>query len=311
MMMEPDVERFGVELAITAADEVGDGPVWDAAAERLLWTDHQRRLVHVARRDAGGAWREADRIALDRPVSCALPRASGGILVAGGNEILLMSDSGDDVRTFARLGFDPAAERFNDVKCDSRGRLWAGTLTTDFSAGAALYRIDADGSASARIEGARLTNGFDWSPDDRSFYFVDSLTLLVERFDFDPDAGALSNRRTLVALDPADGLANGLTVDAQGDIWVALTCGGAIRRFTPDGVPTAHVALPIPGVTSCAFGGPDLGDMFITSRRGRVPEIIRTFGVSEAKMESWDAEAGGLFICRPGRHGRAPHPVPY
>jgi sugar lactone lactonase YvrE len=148
-----------------------------------------------------------------------------------------------------------------------------------------------------------LANGFDWSPDRATFYFIDSLECSVDAFDFDERQGTIANRRRLVRIAPSDGVPNGMTVDTEGGLWVALTCGGEVRRYASDGSLLARVRISVPGVTSCVFGGADGRDLLITSRSGRVPDIIESLGVREDSMTSQGPEAGSLFVCRPGPAG--------
>lgn len=290
------------QVAVVAQDQIGDGPIWDAAAKRLLWVDHARHIVHEAKADGAGGWREIRCWSPGTAVTAVIPRARGGLVVAGGNEVSLLDEAGNS-RPFVRVDIDPSRVRFNDVKCDSHGRLWAGTLATDFSPSAALYRIDPDGTVTSMLEQVRLANGFDWSPDDATFYFIDSLECAVEAFDFDVQQGTLANRRTLVTIAPSDGVPNGMSVDSEGCLWVALTCGSEVHRYSRDGSLLARVRIAVPGVTSCAFGGADGKDLFITSRSGRMPDIIKSLGVREDRMQSSGPQAGSLFVCRPGPAG--------
>lgn len=289
-------------LAIQSRDHVGEGPVWDARQKRLLWGDHATGAVHEARAGDDG-WRETRRWELGRGLAAAIPREAGGLIVTSGVEALLMDDDGR-LAPFARLEADPAKEIMNDAKCDRRGRLWVGTRASDFSPSAGLYRIDPDGGVRTMLDGLRLSNGLDWSPDGSIFYLIDSLELSVDAFDFDPERGEIANRRRLVRLDWGGGAANGMTVDGEGCLWVAVTGGGEVRRYTPGGELIGRIAIGVPGATSCAFGGSDLDVLFITSRSGRMPEIASTvLGIPEDRLESNEPEAGGLWACRPGARG--------
>ena len=296
------VKTQQAQLAINARNGIGDGPLWDAADRRLLWSDHQTGVVHEARSDGARGWRQTGSWDLQRPLAVALPRSRGGLVVVGGVEIVLL-DAGGNITPFTRIEADPLQVRFNDAKCDPRGRLWAGTLAVDFSPRAGLYRIDPDGTVSAMLDHARLANGLDWSPDGRTFYFIDSLERTVDAFDFDVAHGTLSNRRTLVTLEPGRGVPNGMCVDRGGYLWVAATGASEICRYSPRGELVGRVTIATAAATSCAFGGPDGADLFITSRRGRLPQIALSAGVAPEFMENDGPEAGGLFVCRPGPTG--------
>jgi sugar lactone lactonase YvrE len=290
-------------LAIKARNKIGESPVWDAQRERLLWVDHAAGIIHEARSNGASGWREARRWDLGRPVAAAIPRRNGGLVVAAGAEILLFDETTGQSSPFASLEVDPALIRLNEAKCDAQGRLWAGTLATDFSARAALYRIDPDGAVTTALENVTISNGLGWSPDGSTLYYIDSLTLTVDAFDFDAARGVISNRRVLVSIKRGDGGANGMTVDREGRLWVALTGGGEVRCYSPDGKPLRRIEIFTPGATSCAFGGHDGGELFITSRSGRMPDVALTLGVAPERMEDNSPEAGGLFVCRPGPTG--------
>jgi sugar lactone lactonase YvrE len=295
-------------LAVLSGAHLAEAPAWDAAAQRLLWVDHLIGAVREARSDGTGGWRAGRRWDLGRHVAAAIPRRKGGLVVVGATDIVMLDEAGNSIRQFAHIDADPDHVRLNDAKCDPQGRLWAGTLALDFTPRAALYRIDPDGSVTTALDHVTLSNGLAWSPDGSLFYYVDTFTLTVDAFDFDAARGELANRRTIVALQRGEGAANGITVDREGCIWVALTGGGEVRRYTPDGELLARVSISTPGATSCAFGGPDGEHLFITSRAGRMPDVALTLGVRHEMMESRGPEAGGVFVCRPGTRGAAATP---
>jgi sugar lactone lactonase YvrE len=287
---------------VRSGNQIGEAPFWDDAQQRLLWCDHATGLVHEARRE-GNEWRETSRRQLDRAVAAVIPRVQGGYVVASGIEILLMDEQGN-LDLLARLDEDPALIRLNDAKCDASGRFWATTLATDFESRAGLYRIDADGCVRAEFRGLRLGNGIAWSPDADTIYIVDSLDRTILRADFNLDSGSVGHPRPLVTFALGEGAPNGLTVDDEGGLWVALTGGGEVRQYSENGQFLARLALPIGGPTSCAFGGENRDVLFVTSRSGRMPKFAASLlGIPEAMMESTSEEAGGLWIARPGVSG--------
>jgi sugar lactone lactonase YvrE len=291
-------------LAISARDEIGEGPLWDAKHQRLLWLDHQVGIIHEARAAGLAGWRETQRWNLNRHIAAAIPRQRGGLVVAAGTELLLFDEITGKITPFVTLDVDPALIRLNDAKCDSHGRIWAGTLATDISRRAALYRIDPNGAVTTMLEGVAIANGLDWSPDGSIFYFIDSIALTIDAFKFDMARGTLGERRTLVSITHGEGGANGMTVDLEGCLWVAVTGGGEVRRYSPDGALLDRVTISTSGATSCAFGGADCAELFITSRSGRMPEFAHTLlGVPLDRLEDNGPAAGGLFVCRPGATG--------
>lgn len=290
-------------LAIGSRDVIGEGPAWDAANQRLLWSDMESGIVHAARYDSSAGWRETNRWELHRSLAAAMPRARGGLILASGVEFLTLDERGN-VANFARLDADPTLVRLNDAKCDPRGRVWAGTLAFDFSSRGALYRVDPDGTVTTMLDGLAIANGMDWSPDGSIFYFTESLSRRIEAFDFDVARGTISGRRTLVEIGYGEGGPNGLTVDNEGCVWVAVTGSGEVRRYSPAGALLTRVSIATPGATSCAFGGSDGATLFITSLGRRMPEVARKIGLTDAMMNNDGPQSGALFVCQPGTTGR-------
>ena len=162
---------------------------------------------------------------------------------------------------------DRPRNRFNDCRVDPAGRFFCGTKTNgdDGGSGGALHRIDADLSASVAIADTELANGIGWSPDGTTLYFIDSPLQRLDAYEFDPATGEVGDRRTVAEIDPDDGLPDGLAVDAEGGIWVALVKGGMVRRYEPDGRTSAEIRLPVANPTCPGFGGPDLRTLYVTS----------------------------------------------
>lgn len=197
---------------------------------------------------------------------------------------------------------DDPSLRMNDGKVDPAGRFWAGTMAYDErSAAGALYRLDADYMVHEMLTEVTISNGLDWSDDGRFMYFVDSGAHSIDRFDFDVERGAISNRTTIVTIPDSSGLPDGMTLDAEGALWVAIWNAGVVHRFAPDGSLLAIVEVPASQVTSCSFGGMDLGDLYITS--GTEADSA----ADKRKLIGNEPESGSVFRCRPGVHGRPPH----
>jgi sugar lactone lactonase YvrE len=293
-------------LAVDACDMIGEGPVWDVVGRRLLWLDNAVGLVHEATSDGKRSWRESKRWNLGRTTGAAVPRSRGGLMVAGGTEIFTLSEAGDTA-PFARIDADPQSVKLNDAKCDRQGRLWAGTYAHDFRPGAgALYRIDPDGSVTTVLRDVGLSNGMDWSPDGKTFYYIDSFTSSVDAFDFDAARGTISRRRSVVTVPKGEGGLDGMTIDNEGCLWLAVFGTSEVRRYTADGELLSRVRTTAPNVTSCAFGGTDAGLLFITTAAIRLPDpILPLVGYTAEKADEAAAApgAGGLFVCRPGVSG--------
>ena|SRR5579859_5135474 len=286
---------LGVELLLDAQARVGDGPVWDDASGTLVWVDIMSNAVH--RFDPRT---NEDRVTdVGQPVGAAGLRQHGtGLVLALRDGFGFLDEGSSHVELVAAVEANVPTNRMNDGKCDPGGRFWAGTMAFKVTPGAAaLYRLDPDLQVSRVLSGVTLSNGLDWTPDGRQMYYIDSTTQGVDVFDYDQADGTLRNRRRRITIPPEEGLPDGMTVDAEGGLWVALHGSGTIRRYTPDGEVDRVVRVPATMVTCCAFGGPDLTDLYITTM---------SLGQSEeAKHEQ--PLAGGLFRCRPGVRGLPPH----
>ncbi|MER5308576.1 SMP-30/gluconolactonase/LRE family protein [Streptomyces sp. NPDC002773] len=275
-----------------------EGPVWDDRRQELLWVDIPEGLVHRAaltdeqgRPDLG----PVATLRFDRPVGAALPCASGALLAAAGTSFLHL-DQDRPVTEAVELAApalpeDGLPRRMNDAAVDPAGRLLAGTMAYDESPGAgALYRLDGEGLVTL-IDSVTISNGLGWSPDGTRLYYADSPTTRVDVFTYDTVTGTLSDRRPFAVLDR--GVPDGLTVDSEGRVWVAVWGGGEVLAFTPQGALHARVEVPASHVTSCAFAGPDLDVLVITTA---------TEGLDEDRRRA-EPEAGRLFACRPGARG--------
>jgi sugar lactone lactonase YvrE len=182
----------------------------------------------------------------------------------------------------------------NDAACDPQGRLWAGTLADDHhQGGGALYRLDTTGRVDLVLTDLTISNGLGWSPDGATMYFVDSGPKNIYAFDFDGDTGMISERRTLVTVDPEIGSPDGLTVDSEGDIWVAIFGGGRVQRYSPDGLLRDELMLPAAETTSCAFGGARLNRLFATTATENWTDDQRRAEPSAGLVYRFETDAAG------------------
>ena len=277
-----------VEVALAAGAELGEGPVWDPRDDRLLWVDCERGGLH---RFDPATGRDAVVATVAQPGAIAW-RQAGGYVVAGGAGFLCV-DAGGTVTTLADVVQGGAAVRMNDGACDVRGRFWAGTATADRRPGAALFHLDADGTVTRAVAGVGLSNGIGWSPDDRRMYYVDSATQGLDVFAFDADNGCVRARRRLVEVPAGLGIPDGLAVDADGCVWLALWGPGLVQRYTPRGALDRSVRLPTGNTTSCTFGGPALDVLFVTSARAGL----------DVAQRAGQPHAGAVFAVSPGVAG--------
>jgi sugar lactone lactonase YvrE len=243
---------------------LGEGARWDARRDELLRVDIVAGQVFRDRVTADGSLELVRTYSLDGTVGAIVPiDGDDGWLLAAGSGFAYLAPNGD-VRVFAEVV--PDDSRMNDAVCDPQGRFWAGSLAHDHREGAGdLWRLDRDGSVMHVLDGLTIPNGIGWSLDCRTMYFIDSGPRLIRAFDFDEGAGTISNERVLVAVDESVGSPDGLTVDASGDLWVAVYDGGRVQRYAPDGTLKEEHPVPAAQTTSCAFAGPGLHRLYVTT----------------------------------------------
>lgn len=274
-------------------DTLGEGLLWSARENAVFWTDIiGRKLWRLALGD--GSIRQWD-----------MPEMIGWIIECERGDFIVGLRSG-----FHRLQLEPFAltaianphperpgNRLNDAKADARGAIWAGSMPvgdgppSTWPATGALYRLDPDGSVSRHDDGLVIANGPAISPDGRTLYHTDSARRVVHRFAVHDD-GSLGERQPHLRFDAADGAPDGMTCDSEGGLWIAFYGGSRVARFHPDGRPDRAIALPTPQITNCAFAGPGLDRMFVTSAGDGRPD---------------DPLAGALFEVESGATGLLPH----
>jgi len=260
-------DRADVRCAIPASAFLGEGPHWSVRDQKLYFVDILAPAVCIGDPDTG-AYKS---IPVPELIGFVIPRQSGGFIAGMHGEIRGLDLDSGHTTTIARPESDRPGNRFNDGKCDRKGRLWAGTLAIDTSPGQGrLWRIDTDGAAREMDRGFNVSNGLGWSPDDKTFYFADTPRQQVYAYDFDLESGEIANRRIFVTLPEAEGKPDGLTVDAEGFVWVAHWDGWCVTRYDPEGKVERVVNLPVPRPTSCVFGGADMQTLFVTSARIRL-----------------------------------------
>lgn len=276
-------------LAGAPGGELTEGPSWDAAEQCLRYVDINAGLVHRWWRDTG----RTETIEVGELVAAAVPRSAGGLVLALTGHLVARDLHGNPGRRQA-IETGVLGNRLNDAKCDPAGRLYVGSMSTTGQAGAAaLYRVDPDWQVSTVLTGTTISNGLGWSPDGSRMYFADTPSHCVYAFDYDPDAGLATGQRVLYSFEQTIGDPDGLTMDADGYLWVAGYGSGSVRRISPSGALDGALRLPVSNVTSCTFGGPALDELYITT-------------AAEGLSESQQAEqphAGRVFRYRPGVTG--------
>ncbi len=285
--MTENVEN--VELVLDARAVLGEGAIWDNKRQVLYWIDIDPGLVHVY----DPATRKDRSISVGQPVGTVVPRKSGGLMLAVRNGFMSLDPETAKTSLLAKPHDHNPENRFNDGKCDPAGRFWAGTMETTTRKGA-LFRLDTDLSVHRVLDNVGCSNGLTWTLDKKTMYYIDTNTAKIDAFDYDNTTGTISNRRTVVNVPETYGLPDGMSMDIDEKLWVAHWEGGCVCRWDPTtGRLLRKISLPATLTTSCAFGGPDLDTLYITSA---------TTGLDAATL-SKQPKAGGLFAVSPGVKG--------
>jgi sugar lactone lactonase YvrE len=245
--------------------QLGEGVRWDARRGELLRVDILAGRVFRDRVEPDGSLSAVARYELPCPVGMIAPiEGDEGWLLGAGRGFVHLAPDG----THWSVAGDVSAPgtRMNDGASDPQGRFWGGSLADDHhEGGGAVYRLDRDGRVEQVLDAMTIPNGVGWSPDGQVMYLVDSGPRVVHAFAFDGDRGALSDQRVLITVPEEVGAPDGMTVDAAGDLWVAVYGGGRVQRYSPGGVLKAEFAVPATQSTCCALGGPGLDRLFITT----------------------------------------------
>jgi sugar lactone lactonase YvrE len=273
------VEQFTEPIAFH-----GEGPVWSPDWPGLRFVD--MLAGDILSVDTTGAL--LNRFHVGSIAAAFRPRRGGGLVVATERGFALV-DADGAVHRLPDLWNDPHV-RMNEGGCDPQGRFYCGSMADDLSPGVGrLYCLEPTGAVHVVLFSVTVSNGLAWSPDETTAYYVDSVTHRIDMFDHDPAAG-LSRRRPFVEIPAEHGFPDGLTVDRDGGVWVALFAGSAVRRYGPNAVLDDVIPLPVSQVTACTFGGPALDELYITTSREGVPD-------------GEQAQAGSVYRARPGASG--------
>jgi sugar lactone lactonase YvrE len=284
------------EQATPAVAEHGEGPVWDASRGVLASVDMFRGdLLTVDLLRDGAELAEVRRRHVGDLLAALRPRARGGWVVALARGFGFLDEPGSaadgEARPLDELWSDETV-RMNDGGCDPAGAFWCGSMAIDSAPGrGALYRLAPDGSVATMLTGVTVSNGLCWSPDGSRAYYIDSDTGGIDVLTVDLAVPEVTARERFVDVG---GTPDGLTVDADGGVWVALWGGSAVHRYTPDGALDVVVTLPTTHPTACTFAGPELDELWITS--------------SAHGAGGFDGRAGALYRCLPGVRGLEPLP---
>jgi sugar lactone lactonase YvrE len=278
-----------VTVVVQTQAHLGEGPVWDAALQRLWWLDIKGKVLHWFDPGAGSA----GSTALDRMIGSVAPRANGqGLLAAAEDGVGVLDPATGHFDKRVDEEPDRKANRANDGNVDVGGRYWFGTMADDErTVSGAIYRLDADWTCTRVLDDIHISNTLVCSPDGDWLYVADSPTGRIDRLAIDPGTGRVGARVPWVTVDA--GAPDGSAVDAQGYLWNAQWGAGRIVRYAPDGRVDRIVAMPVSQASSCTFGGPELDTLYITTARHNL----------SAEQLAREPLAGSLLAFKPGVKG--------
>lgn len=285
------------EIVLDARAELGEGTLWDIQQQHLFWIDILGKKLHFYTPETG----ENNTFSFDQPVGTVVPKSETEVLLALHDGIYSFNYTTENLFRISDLEAERKGNRFNDGKCDPLGRFWIGSVSCDCNVPGAgsLYRIEADLRVTKILSDLTIANGICWSSRKNEMYYIDSPTHEVWRFDYDPSTGDITNRSTVVYIPEEEGIPDGMTIDSQDNLWVAHFGGGKIGCYSSStGKKLSEVSVPARQVTSCAFGGPKLDTLYISTAR---------VGLDDSALRKQPL-AGGLFQAFPGVQGV---PAPY
>jgi sugar lactone lactonase YvrE len=288
------VVELRAEVALGVQASLGEGPVWDERDGTLVFVDIEQGSVYRYDPSSG----RAVSFSTGTHVGAVGLRSDGGLVLALLDGFALSGPAGEALEPVPGFATDASAVRFNDGEVDPWGRFVAGTMDWGFvKPVGSLYRLSPDGEVETLLSGVTISNGLAWTPDRTVMYYVDTPTLGVDAFDVDPDDGTMTRRHRVITIDEAEhGRPDGIALDVEGCVWVACYWGSRVCRFTPEGRLDKVVHLPASCVTSVAFAGPRLDQLYITTARTDL----------DAGRLAGEPHAGDLFVVDPGVAGIAP-----
>jgi sugar lactone lactonase YvrE len=284
------------ELVLHAKADLGEGPCWDHENGVLYWVNILGRTLNIYNPQT----KENREIQLNQLVGTVVPRRSGGVVLAMEKGFYLLDLKTEELTQIQDPESHLPENRFNDGKCDPYGRFWAGTMSLSEEKGkGSLYCLQTDMKIEKKVGNLSISNGLAWSPDHNYMYLIDTPTKKVTRFDYDGKTGHIENPVPVIAFKEGEGAPDGMTIDEEGMLWIAHWGGARVSRWNPEtGEQLSSIPIPALNVTSCAFGGKNLDELYITTARKNT---------SEENLERFP-EAGGVFKVRPGVKGMPAYP---
>ena len=291
-MKDSEVIQETAFLYIDTIAELGEGAIWNQKTREFYWVDIEGGKVFTF----NPLLEEMRTIPVGQRVGTVVPSSKEGhVVIALQDGIYSLNLDTKEMTLLAEAPYDPQTTRFNDGKCDPAGRFWVGSMALDSKPhAAALYTFNGTQQVTQALDSVSISNGLCWSADRLTMYYVDTPTQTVQAFDYDDSSGSISNGRVVVKIDDAEAFPDGMTIDSEGKLWIALWGGSSVVRYDPEtGELLSRISVPAKNVTSCAFGGVNFDTLFITTA---------SIGMNEEEQIKY-SRAGAVFAAIPGVKG--------
>lgn len=267
------------KLEFQIESQLGEGAFWDHKDSRLYWVDILGRQVHLYDPEQG----ENQSFPTPSRVGTVVPQTDSTAVIALEDGVYLLNNQDGTARILASIEAEMDENRFNDGKCDPLGNLWVGSMNlAETAATGSLYKVSPQGETENMFNPVTISNGIVWTADGKTMYYIDTPTATIRAFDFDLSNASISNERVAVKVPDSLGFPDGMAIDAEDKLWVGMWNGNAVLRFDPEtGKLIGKLEVPAHNVTSCAFGGPELDQLYITTARVDMsPEELQQYPLS-------------------------------
>ncbi len=280
-----------VELVYQAKALLGEGALWDYNTQTFYWIDILQNQLHIYNPKTA----TNRTIKMPSPIGTVVPDNNNNAIVALEDGIYKVSLDSEEITLVSDIEKEVTSNRFNDGKCDPNGNLWVGSMHYDQSRPEAkVYKIEPDGKTTMMIDSVTISNGIVWTKDHKTMYYIDTPTSKIMAYDYNVEDATISNERVAVEVDAKDGFPDGMTIDENDNLWVGMWNGDAVVNYDPKtGKIIKKIEVPAHNVTACAFGGPDLDILYITTASVDMNE----------EEQAQKPLAGSLFMVKPGVKG--------
>ena len=278
-----------LEYAIQA--QLGEGAFWNHQTQEFYWVDILGKELHIY----NPATKKDRSLPTPSRIGTVVPQTDSTAVVALDDGVYIMNTITGAISVLSEVEKEMTVNRFNDGKCDPNGNLWVGSMHLEESQPlGSVYKISSTGETTKMIDSVTISNGIVWTKDASTMYYIDTPSAEIKAFDYDKTTATISNQRTAVEVPVSLGFPDGMAIDSEDMLWVGLWNGNAVARFNPKtGELISKIEVPAHNVTACAFGGPNLDQLYITTAR---------VDMTEEELATYPL-AGSLFVANPGVKG--------